>query len=144
MKKGIKKIRMNGKDTAHTHAIVRSQALDLAIKKKIKTTLHKAKILSSVFDRLVTHAKKGDNRGTNYIRSFFGSNSRSIERFFKIVELYMQDRNSGYTRVLKTENRAGDNAQMAYIMFSSITDFTKDNKPSLIQKTLAKQKKLKK
>ncbi len=135
MNKGIKKIRMNGKNKEHTMAIIRSQALDLAIKKRIKTTLHKAKLLSRVFDRLVSHAKKGTKSGENYIRSFFSSNDRSIKRFMSIVNEYMHDRSSGYTRVIKTTNRLGDNAKMAYIMFSSITNFS-NQKKSIFQKSI--------
>ena len=137
MNKRIKKIRMNGKNKEHTMAIIRSQALDLAVKKKIKTTLHKAKVLSRIFDRLVTHAKRGTKSGENYIKEFFSSNEKSIQRFMKIVNEYMQDRNSGYTRVIKTENRNGDNAKMAYIMFSSITDFS-NKKKSVIAKAMEK------
>lgn len=138
MNKGIKKIRMNGKDAEHARAIVRSQVLDLAIKKKIKTTHHKAKIVSRVFDRLVTHAKKQTKSGANQIEAFFGGNDRSIDRFNNIVKEFMQDRDSGYTRVIKAQNRAGDNAAMAYVMFSSIKDFT-EKKKSIIAKTLEKQ-----
>ncbi|RMD76728.1 50S ribosomal protein L17 [Candidatus Dojkabacteria bacterium] len=142
MNKGIKKIRMNGKDAEHTRSIVRSQILDLIIKKKIMTTLHKAKVLSSVFDRLVTHAKSGENSGLNKIKSFFGSNKRSIDRFMQIVKQYMGDRNSGYLRVIKTSNRVGDNSKMAYVMFSSIKDFSKERK-SRISKVLEKANKSK-
>lgn len=111
-----KKHKMAGKTSAHRDMVVRSQVIELIRAEKIKTTPVKAKILKSVFDRLVTHAKSETGGGKNKISSFFASNDRAIKRFYDVVEDKLQDRNSGYTRVIRTLPRKGDGAAQVYIM----------------------------
>ncbi|MEP7103995.1 MAG: 50S ribosomal protein L17 [Candidatus Dojkabacteria bacterium] len=138
MKKGIKKNRMQGKTTAHKDALVRSLVLDLVIAEKIKTTPSKAKIVKSQFDRLVTHAKRNTVSGKQMVTNFFASNDRAIERFYTVVETKCQDRNSGYTRVIKTLPRKGDNAEQAYIM---LVNYSEKGKKSEVEKMLDQKKK---
>jgi large subunit ribosomal protein L17 len=137
MNKQITKYRMQGKTAAHKNSIIRSLVIELVRAEKIKTTPAKAKILKSQFDRLVTLAKKGDS-GKNKVDSFFASNDRAIERFYKVVETKLQDRNSGYTRTFHTLPRKGDNAQQVYIM---LVNMEEKEKKSEVQKLLEKRKK---
>lgn len=107
---------MAGKTSSHRDMIIRSQVIELIRAEKIKTTPNKARILKSVFDRLVTTSKKGSISSKNAINSFFASNKRAIERFNNIVSEKLSDRNSGYTRIIKTLPRKGDGAEQVYIM----------------------------
>lgn len=138
MNKGIKKHRMQGKTQSHRDALVRSLVLDLVVAEKIKTTPTKAKIVKAYFDRLVTHAKRKTVSGQQVIQSFFNSNERAMNRFYSVVETKCQDRDSGYTRVIKTLPRKGDNAEQAYIM---LVNYSEKGKKSEVEKMLDQRKK---
>jgi large subunit ribosomal protein L17 len=137
MNKVIKKYRMQGKTKSHKDALIRSLVLDLVIAEKIKTTPTKAKIIKSQFDRLVTHAKKSTNSSKKVVQSFFNSNDRAIDRFYKIVSEKCQDRISGYTRLIKTLPRKGDNAEQAYLM---LVNYTEKESRSDVEKLLDQRK----
>ncbi|MFS8130985.1 MAG: 50S ribosomal protein L17 [Candidatus Dojkabacteria bacterium] len=138
MNKGIKKHRMQGKTHSHRDALVRSLILDLVVSEKLKTTPSKAKIIKAEFDRLVTHAKRKTVSGQQVIQSFFNSNERAMQRFYTVVETKCQDRDSGYTRVIKTLPRKGDNADQAYIM---LVNYSEKVKKSEVEKMLGQRKK---
>lgn len=111
-----KKHKMAGKTSSHRDLIIRSQVIELIRAEKIKTTPNKAKILKSVFDKLVTKAKQDSISSKNALNSFFASNDRAITRFNAIVSEKLNDRNSGYTRLIKTLPRKGDGAEQVYVM----------------------------
>lgn len=142
MNKRIKKYRLQGKTEAHRNSLIMGQIIELVRAEQIKTTPTKARIVKSQFDRLVTNAKKKTAAGDREVQSFFRSNERAIERFNKVVENQLQDRNSGYTRVVNTLPRKGDNAAQVYI--SLVNKGEKVEKKSAIEKTLETQEKKKK
>ena len=142
MNKGIKKHKIQGKTNAHRDALILSQVIELIRAERIKTTPTKAKVLKSKFDRLVTHAKKNTNAGNREIESFFRSNDRAIQRFNKVVETQLNDRNSGYTSIINTLPRKGDNAAQVYVSLVNMGE--KKEKKSKIEKTLEAQSKKKK
>lgn len=138
MNKRIKKYRLQGKTNAHRDSLILSQVIELIRAERIKTTPAKAKILKSQFDRLVTHAKRNTDSSRRVIESFFRSNQRSIERFQKVVENQLNDRDSGYTSIVHTLPRKGDNAAQVYV---TLVNRTVKEKKSKIQKTLEAQEK---
>lgn len=140
MNKLNRKYRIQGKDAAHRDLLIRSLVTDLIQHEKIKIGTERAKIIKSQFDRLVTIAKKGDSR-KNVIEAFFASNDRVIERFYKVVAEKCADRNSGYTRIIKTMPRKGDMSAQAYLML--VNAGIKETK-SEVEKLLEKQEKAKK
>jgi len=137
MNKQIKKPRMQGKTASHVASITRSLVMELVRNQQIKTTPTKAKIVKARFDRLVTLSKKGES-SQRMIQSFFASNEKAIANFNKVVETQLQDRNSGYTRIIKTLPRKGDNAAQVYIM---LMNAEVKEKKSEVQKLLEKRQK---
>jgi large subunit ribosomal protein L17 len=137
MNKQIKKARMQGKTASHVAALTRSLVMELVRNQKIKTTPNKAKVIKSKFDRLVTISKRGES-SQRLIESFFASNEKAITKFNKVVETQLQDRNSGYTRIVKTLPRKGDNAEQVYIM---LVNAEVKEKKSEVQKLLEKREK---
>lgn len=111
-----KKLKLQGKDTAHRKSLIKSQITELIRNGRIKTTPKKAKAVKASFDRLVTLHKRETASSTQKVKSFFGNNTRAVERLEEVVEEKLMDRNSGYTRIIKTLNRPGDNAEQAYLM----------------------------
>jgi len=133
MNSGKKKFRLQGKKPSHRRSVIQSQTIELLRSGKIKTTPAKAKILSSHVDRLITIAKAGNMTEV----SKFLPQARAQERLTSILP-NMSARNSGYTRVVKTLARKGDNADQSYIMFTD--EIGKTEKKSAIRKTIEKQK----
>ena len=129
---------MQGKTAAHQKQLVKSIVTELIRNGRVKTTPAKAKVVKKYFDKLVTKAKKQTPGAQQKVASFFAENDRSIKRFAHIVETYLQDRNSGYTRVIKTLPRKGDNAEQSYIM---LVNFELEKKKSKVKQLLEKREK---
>jgi len=142
MYKKVKKYKLNGKDKDHLKSLIRNLVRDLTIHGKIVTTLAKAKVLKSEFDKVVTLAKKNTEASKRLVKSFFANNERITTRFFKIVDQYLNSRNSGYTRVLRTLPRAGDSAEMAYVCIVGMENYKseKNKNKSEVEKLLKKKK----
>lgn len=111
-----------GRNSSQRKALLRDLITDLIINEKIETTLYKAKELQRLADRMVTLGKKGDlaaiRQAAKVIRfEKADEDNYAIQKLFKEIAPRFKDRNGGYTRVLKTMPRRGDNAPMAIISF---------------------------
>lgn len=105
--------------SSHRKALLRNLAISLITHKRIKTTDAKAKELRGFVDRLVTYAKKADIHNRRLIQQKLpgklGKNIASI-LIHDIAPEY-NDRNGGYTRIIKLKNRKNDNAPVSLIEF---------------------------
>jgi large subunit ribosomal protein L17 len=101
---------------SHRKAMFANMAAALIEHEQIVTTLPKAKDLRSVADKLITLGKRGDLHAR---RQAIASvrNVEQVKKLFDVLGPRYQDRNGGYTRVLKAGFRFGDNAPMAVIEF---------------------------
>jgi len=130
-----KKLKIQGKTSAHRKALIKSQITELLRNGRVKTTPKKARAVSAEFDRLVRNFKK--NTGGNYaIVKKQLNNKRLFERLEKVVEEKLSDRDSGYTRRIKTLPRPGDNAEQVYLM---LVNFEPKKKESRLSKITKKQ-----
>lgn len=120
-------LRKLGKTPAHRRSLLRGLATALVLNDRIETTLPKAKELRRVADGLVTLGKKNTLHARRQAMSYLFTINREEKRnahklsamhklFEEIAPRYV-DRNGGYTRVIRSRRRAGDNAQMAVIEF---------------------------
>lgn len=122
-----KAFRKLGRTPAHRRAVLRNLATSLVLNERIETTLAKAKDLRRVADKLVTLGKKGDlHARRNAMRYLFAVNRHekgSKEKLTPVHKLFTDlaeryaEREGGYTRVVRTRRRPGDNAQLAIIEF---------------------------
>ncbi|ASK61629.1 50S ribosomal protein L17 [Virgibacillus phasianinus] len=109
-----------GRNTDVRMALLRNLASDLIIHERIETTEAKAKDLKSVTDKMITLGKRGDLHARRQAASFLynqeaNENENVIQKLFgEIAERY-EERQGGYTRVLKLGARQGDGAKMAII-----------------------------
>ncbi|MCB9252463.1 MAG: 50S ribosomal protein L17 [Flavobacteriales bacterium] len=110
------KINQLGRTTSHRHAMMSNMASLLIFSKRIFTTLAKAKALRKYIEPLVTKAKN-DNMHSRRIVFSYLQNKHSVKELFSTVADKIGDRPGGYTRILKTGNRLGDNAEMCMIEF---------------------------
>jgi large subunit ribosomal protein L17 len=136
-----KKVNHLGRKSAHRQAMLSNMAASLILHKRIKTTLQKAKSLRVYVEPLINRSK--DNT-THSRRIVFGylQNKEAVTELFRDIADKVADRPGGYTRILKIENRQGDNAEMCYI---ELVDFNenmlKTEQPSGAKKSTTRRSK---
>lgn len=99
------------------NALMKSLALNLIIRGKIKTTEPKAKELRPFIEKLVTSAKKGDAATRRLVISSLANRKPEVKKLFDEIAPKYKGRSGGYTRVLKLGSRKSDGAKMAVIEF---------------------------
>jgi large subunit ribosomal protein L17 len=112
---------------AHRRALFRNLASSLLMHNRIETTIAKAKSLRPIADRLVTLGKKDTLHNRRLaMRMLFPINVHAegnaqkltvVHKLFGEIAPRYSSRNGGYTRVVRTRKRSGDNAQLAVIEF---------------------------
>lgn len=100
-----------GRKTAHRSAMLSNMAASLIIHKRITTTIQKAKALRSYVEPLITRSKEDTTHSRRVVFSYLQS-KEAVNELFREVAEKVADRPGGYTRILKTGVRAGDDAQM--------------------------------
>lgn len=123
-----KKFNHLGRKKAHRDALLKNQTISLILHKRIFTTLAKAKALRIYAEPLINRAKKDDMANRRLVFSYL-QNKEAVKELFGVVADKIADRPGGYTRILKTGNRLGDNAEMCFI---ELVDF---NEAMLKEKT---------
>ncbi len=103
-----------GRPTAHRMAMLRGMVTFLFEKGRIETTVTRAAEVSALADKMITLGKKNTLVAKRQAIAFLKKESVVYKLFTKIAPLY-DERNGGYTRVLKIGPRRGDGAEMAII-----------------------------
>lgn len=113
-----------GRDSSARKALFRDLATDLIINERIETTHAKAKELRPLVEKLITLGKRGDLHARRQAASFVRnevadeeSGTKALQKLFSDIATRYEERQGGYTRILKLGPRRGDNAEMAIIEF---------------------------
>jgi len=109
-----KRINHLGRKSAHRQAMLSNMAASLILHKRIKTTLQKAKALRMYVEPLINRSKENTTHSRRIVFSYL-QNKEAVTELFRNVSDKVANRPGGYTRILKIENRLGDNAEMCYI-----------------------------
>lgn len=109
-----KKFNHLGRKKAHREAMLANMTISLIMHKRINTTLAKAKALRMYAEPLINRAKD-DNMSNRRLVFSYLQNKYAVTELFREIAQKIGDRPGGYTRILKTGNRLGDNAQMCFI-----------------------------
>ncbi len=109
-----------GRNSSARKAVLRDLVSALILHEKINTTLIKAKETEKVFAEMVTLAKDGSlasrRQAAETLRNYTTPSGQSIlQKLFSELAARYKDRNGGYTRIYKLEQRQGDGAEMALI-----------------------------
>jgi large subunit ribosomal protein L17 len=108
------KINHLGRKAPHRKAMLANMASSLILHKRINTTLAKAKELRKYVEPLITKAKNDTTHSRRVVFSYL-QDKYSVKELFNDVAEQVATRPGGYTRILKTGNRLGDNAEMCII-----------------------------
>ncbi len=109
-----KKINHLGRTNSHRKSMLANMASSLILHKRINTTLAKAKALRTYVEPILTKAKNDTTHSRRTVFSYL-QNKDVVAQLFREVAEKIADRPGGYTRIIKMENRLGDNAEMAMI-----------------------------
>ena len=109
-----KKFNHLGRTASHRSAMLSNMACSLIKHKRITTTVAKAKALKKFVEPLITKSKEDT---TNSRRVVFSNlqDKLAVTELFKEISVKIADRPGGYTRIIKTGHRLGDNAEMCFI-----------------------------
>jgi large subunit ribosomal protein L17 len=118
-RKGFKQL---SRKTGHRKAMLANMAASLIKHKRIITTTAKAKALRGYIEPMITKSKEDTTHSRRVVFSYL-QDKDAVSELFREVSPKVMDRPGGYTRILKLDNREGDNAEMAMI---ELVDFNEN------------------
>jgi large subunit ribosomal protein L17 len=135
-----KKFNHLGRQKGHRKALLTNMAVSLIQHKRINTTLAKAKALRLFVEPLITKAKTDSSHSRRVVFSYL-QKKEAIQELFGDIATKVADRPGGYTRILKTGTRLGDNADMCLI---ELVDFNENLLTSVTPKKKSRRRSTKK
>ena len=109
-----KKFNHLGRTASHRAAMLSNMTISLIMHKRITTTLAKAKALKKYAEPLITKSKEDTTNSRRVVFSYL-QDKKAVTELFTVISQKVADRPGGYTRIIKTGFRAGDNAPMCFI-----------------------------
>lgn len=135
-----KKFNHLGRTASHRNAMLANMACSLIKHKRITTTVAKAKALKKYVEPLLTKSKNDTTNSRRVVFSYL-QDKYAITELFKEIAVKIADRPGGYTRIIKTGNRLGDNAEMCFI---ELVDFNENMAKEKVAKKTARTRRSKK
>ena len=109
-----KKFNHLGRTAPHRKAMLSNMASSLIMNKRITTTVAKAKALRKYVEPILTKAKEDTTHSRRVVFAYL-NDKETVKALFGEVAEKIAARPGGYTRIIKTGNRLGDNADMCII-----------------------------
>lgn len=106
-----KKFNHLGRTASHRKAMLSNMASSLILHKRVSTTIAKAKALRQYVEPLITKSKTDSTHSRRIVFSYL-QDKETVKVLFDEISEKVNDRPGGYTRIIKTGNRLGDNADM--------------------------------
>ena len=103
-----------GRTSSHRKALFSNMSASLIMHKRINTTLAKAKALKIYVEPIITKSKE-DTTASRRLAFSYLQNKDAVMELFRTIAPKVATRPGGYTRILKTGARAGDNADMCLL-----------------------------
>ena len=138
-----KKINHLGRKSAHRKAMLSNMAPSLILHKRISTPLAKAKALRTYSEPLITRSKEDSTHSRRLVFSYLQS-KEAVSELFREVSQKVAERPGGYTRILKTVNRLGDNADMCIVELVDYNETMLSSKEQLKTKATRRRRTTKK
>ena len=104
-----------GRDNKHRRSMLANQVKDVIMNEKIVTTETRAKEVRKFVDKMITYGKNGSLVSRRQALAFLENDTEAVKKVFNELAPRYKERNGGYTRILKTEERRGDNALMVIL-----------------------------
>ena len=104
-----------GVDNKHRRSMLANLTKDVIMKGRVVTTDTRAKEARKFIEKMITYGKNGDLVSRRKALAFVNNDKEVVKKVFEELAPKYAKRNGGYTRILKTDERRGDNALMAII-----------------------------
>lgn len=104
-----------GVDNKHRRSMLANLTISLIMNERITTTETRAKEVRRCFEKMVTYGKNGSLVSRRKAAAFLMNNKEATKKLFEEIAPRYEQRNGGYTRILKLDERRGDDALMAII-----------------------------
>lgn len=99
-----------GVDNKHRRSLLANLTKDVIMNGKVKTTDTRAKEVRKFVDKMITYGKKGTVEARRQALAFLHNDKEAVDKVFNDLAPKYASRNGGYTRILKLDERRGDNA----------------------------------
>lgn len=129
-----KKFNHLGRKAAHRKAMLSNMACSLIEHKRINTTVAKARELKKFVEPLITRSKEDSTHNRRVVFRYL-QNKEAVTELFREVSVKVGDRPGGYTRIIKTGKRLGDNADMAMIELVDFNELYSNEKKAAKKKS---------
>ena len=104
-----------GRTNKHRRAMLSNLTKDLIKNESITTTETRAKEVRKCFDKMVTYGKNGSLISRRNALAFLNNDNEAVKKVFDDLAKRYENRNGGYTRILKLTERRGDDALMVVL-----------------------------
>lgn len=104
-----------GRDNKHRKSMLANQTKDVIMNERIVTTETRAKEVRKFVDKMITYGKNGSLVSRRQALAFLHNDTEAVKKVFDELAPRYKDRNGGYTRILKTTERKGDDALMVIL-----------------------------
>lgn len=131
-----------GRNTSHRRALMRNLVTSLVLEERVQTTVPKAKAIRPWAERMVTLGKTGTLHARRQAAAYLQS-PEAVAKLFDRLAPRFGDRPGGYTRIIRTGFRAGDNAELAFIEYlgsEKIQQAKKERRAQRLEKKVTAQK----
>ena len=132
-----------GRTSSHRKSMLSNMATSLILHKRITTTTAKAKALKTYVEPIITRSKEDSTHSRRVVFSFL-KDKKAVSELFREISPKIAERPGGYTRILKTGNRIGDNAEMCILELVDYNDLMKGGGDVAKTKTTRKRRSAKK
>ena len=134
-----KKFNHLGRKAAHRKSMLANMACSLIEHKRMNTTVAKAKALKQYVEPLITKSKDDSTHSRRVVFRYL-KQKETIKELFGDVASKVASRPGGYTRIIKTGNRLGDNAEMCMIELVDYNEVYTNGKETKKTKTRRRKK----
>jgi large subunit ribosomal protein L17 len=104
-----------GRDNKHRRSMLANLTKDVIMNEKISTTETRAKEVRKFVDKMITYGKNGSLVSRRQALAFLHNDTEAVKKVFDELAPRYKERNGGYTRILKTTERKGDDALMVIL-----------------------------
>lgn len=127
-----------GRETKHRRSMLATMTKQTVINESIITTETRAKEVRKFVEKMITYGKKGDLVSRRKALAFLHNDKEVVDKIFNDLAKRYENRNGGYTQILKLDERRGDDALMVIL---KLVEETKPEEAKKTKKTTKKSEK---
>lgn len=117
-----------GRDNKHRRSMLATLTKEVIINESIKTTETRAKESRKFVEKMITYGKKGDLVSRRKALAFLHNDKKVVDKIFNDLAKRYENRNGGYTQILKLTERRGDDSLMVILKLVEGKAESKDTK----------------